>query len=108
MIVHGACPTGVDKAFDDAAKFCQVDREPYPADWDAHGKAAGPIRNSEMVATSPELCMAFHANLDRKGGTYDCASKAVKFGIPVWHFRNDESEPMRVVSLRIGMIEYEV
>jgi hypothetical protein len=32
----------------------------HPADWDKHGKAAGPIRNREMLDLNPELVLAFH------------------------------------------------
>jgi hypothetical protein len=30
----------------------------YPADWDKHGKAAGPIRNEEM-ANNADMCVVF-------------------------------------------------
>ena len=32
----------------------------YPADWDKHGKAAGPIRNKQMIDEGkPDLVIAF-------------------------------------------------
>ena len=33
--------------------------ERVPADWDRHGKAAGPIRNGEMILRKPDLVVAF-------------------------------------------------
>lgn len=34
--------------------------ERYPADWDKHGKAAGPIRNRQMLTEGkPDLVIAF-------------------------------------------------
>ena len=72
-VVHGHCPTGADAVVDkwatdmeDWAKKSEftlpgtlVIPERHPADWDTHGKAAGPIRNTEMAAHGADLCVAF-------------------------------------------------
>ncbi len=83
IIRHGKCPHGgVDKvAHDWAEKTLGVTAEPMPADWDTHGRAAGPIRNGEMVALGAEICEAFPAPDSR--GTWDCIRKAADAGIPV-------------------------
>lgn len=31
----------------------------FPANWDKHGKAAGPIRNKEMIDQNPDVVLAF-------------------------------------------------
>ncbi len=48
-VIHGGCKSGVDAIADAFAKrrFNQV--VVFPADWDKHGKAAGPIRNKQMI-----------------------------------------------------------
>jgi len=53
----------------------------YPADWDTHGKAAGPIRNQSMLDQNPgiELVIAFPGGK----GTADMVARARKKGIPV-------------------------
>jgi YspA, cpYpsA-related SLOG family len=53
----------------------------YPADWDTHGKAAGPIRNQSMLDQNPgiELVIAFPGGR----GTADMVARARKKGIPV-------------------------
>ncbi len=61
-IVHGACPTGADALADlwarrHADQGVWVER--HPADWATHQRAAGPIRNTAMVAAGADLCLAF-------------------------------------------------
>ena len=53
------------------------------AQWDIHGKAAGPIRNREMLDLQPDIVIAFHDNLAQSKGTKDCVEEAVRRGIPV-------------------------
>lgn len=58
--------------------FCQ--RITEPADWKAHGKAAGPIRNQRMLDEhKPDLVLAF----DGGRGTADMIRRAEAAGIPV-------------------------
>ena len=58
----------------------------YPADWDKHGRAAGCLRNVEMLETErPDLVLAYPDPGSR--GTWHCVRKAIEMGIPVilWH-----------------------
>jgi hypothetical protein len=49
------------------AKYCAFEHLPFPADWKAYGKAAGPIRNKQMLDEGkPDLVIAFLAK-DSKG-----------------------------------------
>ena len=78
----GDCPTGVDelvyRLLGDRARV-------FRADWDAHGRAAGPKRNGEMVRWAaevrPSLLVAFPAPGGR--GTRDCIGQAVDAGLHV-------------------------
>lgn len=57
-----------------------VPYEHYPADWKAHGKAAGPIRNMQMLREGkPELVVAFSGGK----GTADMIDRARRAGIEV-------------------------
>jgi len=52
----------------------------FPADWDTHGRAAGPIRNSEMIKKADGLIAFWNG---RSRGTSDSIKKAEERGIPV-------------------------
>ena len=52
----------------------------FPADWEKHGKSAGPIRNQQMLDEGkPDLVVAFKGGR----GTAHMVSIARKAGIPV-------------------------
>lgn len=54
----------------------------FPADWTAHGKAAGHIRNKQMLDEGkPDLVIAFLAPNSR--GTANMISQTEKAGVPV-------------------------
>lgn len=64
----------------------------FPADWDKHGRAAGPIRNTQMLLEGkPELVIGFHDDLYGKTkhgnprGTFDMMRKAKRKGVRVRH-----------------------
>lgn len=50
-----------------------------PALWDAHGKAAGPIRNTAMLLVQPTELIAFPGGR----GTRDMVKKAVDAGLEI-------------------------
>ena len=57
---------------------------PFPADWDAHGKAAGPIRNTQMLTEGkPDYVIAFFPDRELRGGTGDMVRKAQAAALPV-------------------------
>jgi hypothetical protein len=81
VIVHGDCPTGADAIADEFATEYDIKVERHPADWKKHGRAAGPIRNQEMVDLGADICLAFP--LPDSRGTIHCMKAAKKAGIPV-------------------------
>lgn len=78
-VIQGGAP-GADKlARDWCYKQRKVTMIHVPADWDQHGKAAGPIRNEKMIEEEPDLVIAFPGGR----GTADLVKKAKKAAIEV-------------------------
>lgn len=48
---------GIDTLGEIWARENDVEVEPYPADWNLHGKAAGPIRNRQMAENADALLL---------------------------------------------------
>lgn len=58
-IIHGNA-RGADWLADQWASVAKISVRRFPADWKAHGKAAGPIRNRQMIEVAkPNLVVAF-------------------------------------------------
>jgi hypothetical protein len=78
-VVNGRAPRGVDQFVHEWCEYRGVPERPYPADWDTHGEAAGPIRNQEMIDLEPEIerCLVFPGGT----GTTDMARRCRKAGI---------------------------
>lgn len=81
VLIHGACPTGADAIASRLAKQLGVYERPWPADWEAYGRAAGPMRNQAMVDDGADVCLAFPMPSSR--GTFDCMRRAEAAGIRV-------------------------
>lgn len=79
-VIHGHCSTGADRFADLFARRNGLNVQSFPADWLRHGKAAGPIRNQQMIDEGkPDIVIAFPGGR----GTADMVSRARKAGIPV-------------------------
>jgi hypothetical protein len=60
-----------------------------PARWVINGRAAGPMRNQEMLDTlRPDVCLALP--LPDSRGTWDMVNRCIKAGVPVWVYLDDE------------------
>lgn len=80
-IIEGGA-RGADTLARDYADECGWALEEYPANWDKYGKAAGPIRNKQMLDEGkPDLVIAFLAK-DSKG-TANMIKQAKEAGVEV-------------------------
>lgn len=65
----------------------------FPANWTKHGKAAGPIRNRQMLTEGkPDLVLAFHNDIANSKGTKDMVRCAMKAGIETRVFAEGKGE----------------
>lgn len=79
LVMHGAA-RGADRIGGEWAKFRKIPVITYPADWERHGKRAGPIRNTKMLKDGePDLVIAFPGGR----GTAHMVSIAKKAGVEV-------------------------
>lgn len=71
---------GADRLAEDWAAINWTNLEVYNADWNAHGRAAGPVRNQRMLDVGkPDAVLAAPGG----SGTADMVRRAEAAGIPV-------------------------
>ena len=86
IIVHGGCH-GADMAargWVQTLIYCGVrgvSEIAFLANWQSHGRKAGPLRNQAMADAGADLCIAFWDGSSR--GTRDMIRRAEAAGIPV-------------------------
>jgi len=68
-----------------AAHRLKINCIQYSAQWDIYKKAAGLIRNQQMIDEGkPTEVWAFHNDLKNSKGTKDMVLRSRKAGLPVW------------------------
>ena len=92
LLIHGDA-RGIDRMSEGATEFLDRRVERYPAKWDEHKKAAGPIRNAQMLSRLLQLkdegksvaVFAFHNDIQSSMGTLDMASRTRRAeGVPLF------------------------
>lgn len=81
VIISGGA-AGVDSMAVNTARYYRMPYEVYPANWSRHGRAAGAIRNREIIAKADEI-VAF----------WDGKSRGTKITIDM---AKDAGKPLRV------------
>jgi predicted polyphosphate/ATP-dependent NAD kinase len=91
LLIHGGCPSGVDRFGEDFAKEFGKDSKVFEADWEAFGKFAGPKRNKEMMAFGKEMVEKGHKVVviafPGGNGTANAIENAKKLGLKVFRMR---------------------
>lgn len=93
IVVHGACRRwdekrhrfiGADYLAGVVARDLGFEVREYPAQWGKFGRAAGPIRNEQMLLIEwPSMVIAFHGDIENSKGTKDMVGRAIAAGITV-------------------------
>jgi len=81
-VIHGNA-NGADFIGGAAAYNLGIPVEVFPADWEKHGNAAGPIRNQQMLSAKPDLGLAIYPKEGITRGTYDMVTRLQKAGVKV-------------------------
>lgn len=90
-VLHGGA-TGADALAESWAVSNRVGRHRFPALWEKHGRAAGPIRNQRMLDEGkPDLVIAFPGG----AGTADMVRRAIEAGVKVLDLRAVTPTPAR-------------
>lgn len=84
LVIQGGA-WGADFLAEEWAKDNEVNCLRVPAKWSVHKKAAGPIRNKEMLEFEPDLVVAFSGN----SGTQNMIKQARKNNIRVIDVEKD-------------------
>ena len=79
LLIEGGA-SGADYMARRFAEWRGIPVKTFPADWDSHGRAAGPIRNKQMLDEGkPDLVVAFDGGI----GTANMVSQARAAGVRV-------------------------
>jgi len=88
VIIHGAA-SGADSCAGMFARHYAVECVEYPANWYKHGRAAGPIRNQQMIDEGkPDAVLAAPGGR----GTADMIRRAEAAGLPIHRLAVQQKE----------------
>lgn len=92
LIIEGEA-RGADTLARLSANTLGIETLKFPADWEKYGRAAGPIRNSQMLKEgNPDVVVGFHYKVDESKGTRDMLTRAKKSGKPTFIFDGELKE----------------
>lgn len=80
-VVLCGCATGIDEAGERWAAANGIPVERHPADWEKHGRAAGPLRNREMAEAADALVLIWDG---RSRGSANMLTEARQRKLRIW------------------------
>lgn len=99
-VISGACKTGADYWGELWALRNSIPVDRYPADWEKHGNAAGPIRNREMAKVAGQLIALWDG---KSRGTASMIAEARKLGLYVHVYRYDQAVAVHGSNLAVRL-----
>ena len=89
-IIHGDAP-GADRMAGRLARRWGASVIPEPAQWDVHGRAAGPIRNKKMLDEhKPDVVFAFRS-AGKSNGTDDMVGRSKAAKVPTYVITREDT-----------------
>ncbi len=79
--VVSGCADGIDSLGEKFARKYVIPVKHFPADWNTHGKAAGPIRNKQMAQYADALLLVWDGE---SKGSASMKRYAKEYGITVY------------------------
>lgn len=89
VVVHGGARGADSMTYLATRNLSWVDIEVHRAEWDKYGKAAGMIRNREMLNSGVDVCLAFYKRGAENIGTRGMVRLCRKASVPVKEFWED-------------------
>ena len=81
LVIDGQAP-GADTCGHEAAVELGLPFQRFPANWSKYGRAAGPIRNQQMLDEGkPTLALGFHEDIANSKGSADMLRRLKRYGI---------------------------
>lgn len=89
VIIEGEC-IGADLLGAEIGEELGISIERYPAQWHRFGRAAGPMRNKQMLNEGkPDIVLAFHNNILKSHGTKNMIMQSLRQGVRVVLYAQD-------------------
>ena len=106
-ILEGGCrrrnQKGADYLAGLAAKYLGYTLITCPADWQARGRSAGPIRNQQMLDKyKVDMVAAFHNDYENSKGTKDMCERAKKANIYTVLISKDSMKTLHSKTFTVG------
>lgn len=83
-IVSGGA-SGADACGEEYAKAAGIPLKVFPADWDKHGRAAGPIRNQQMAEYADGLLCFWDGKSRGTANMLECMKKLGKPSLTIYY-----------------------
>lgn len=98
IVIISGTARGADRLGEQYARERGYRLRQFPADWDTHGRSAGPIRNGEMARNADALVAFWNGH---SSGTRNMIETAKRYGLPVRIIltekpKEDKSQPLKL------------
>lgn len=102
IVVVSGTARGADRLGERYAKEKGYQLRQFPADWDAHGRSAGPIRNGEMAKNADALIAFWNGH---SSGTKNMIETAKRYGLPVRIILTEKPKEDKTKPLKLNFME---